>query len=516
MIGVHRLMKFPGTSPKTGLRRWTAPVVGSVATHGVLLFFIINTHVKTAAVEPDHIIVSRANYSAPVAPNSKRLDSELQTQANLPLEHGDFTTGDQQGAAGSSVQEATPLPGTVTEMEAGSAAQADEQEIETAAEEALNEDPAEFQQPPVVVKSSDDYWKKYIEVPDENLDKISRNSGYISAANAQLGQAIAPQAKTIVNKLPANKFIEVPASSSFVSESQANPKPRIDKKLQPAPNEADGPVQKGVHPKEVVVRDDSNEASEDPQPPHERSAAAHAHRRPAPFHSWWQPSVQRTRSISPETLDEGYAKAAADTAIPAPLQAKHPKRLKVKELKKAISLKVLHRTAPCAGCEPDKDAPIRSPELYQMESMDELRASLGITQQDSQSNTSDNSTAGVTESYFTVERLVAENSYIALGTANGEYRKLLDEIISSNWMQADLTPGARAQGVQGATVIDFTVKRSGKVKHLNVLRPSGHAQLDAMAVAAIPKRLPRIPAFLKERKVRHRYIFQYINPAVLR
>jgi TonB family protein len=106
-------------------------------------------------------------------------------------------------------------------------------------------------------------------------------------------------------------------------------------------------------------------------------------------------------------------------------------------------------------------------------------------------------------------------SYVeARGTAVGEYTEDVYARLQRRWHELDLSEDDKALGVQGEVTVVFRVARSGKVSDAAVLRSSGHAFLDQMALLAVPERLPRIPGRIEQDSLLQEITFRYRNPLV--
>lgn len=103
----------------------------------------------------------------------------------------------------------------------------------------------------------------------------------------------------------------------------------------------------------------------------------------------------------------------------------------------------------------------------------------------------------------------------AKGTPAGRYRAEIDEVIEDAWVTMDLSLHERALGIQGFAVIVFHVQENGKVTDKTLLRSSGYASLDSMAMDAVPDRLPRFPKDMDQSSIFHRYTFNYRNPMIV-
>ncbi len=106
-------------------------------------------------------------------------------------------------------------------------------------------------------------------------------------------------------------------------------------------------------------------------------------------------------------------------------------------------------------------------------------------------------------------------SYVqARGTEIGEYTEKVYDIVQTAWYEVDLSDDEKALGIQGDVTIIFHVRRNGRVEDLSVLRPSGNALLDGMAIAAVPNKLPRIPRTIPNNELLQQITFHYRNPLV--
>jgi TonB family protein len=111
---------------------------------------------------------------------------------------------------------------------------------------------------------------------------------------------------------------------------------------------------------------------------------------------------------------------------------------------------------------------------------------------------------------------IAEVVFVeAVDTPLGRYRGVLDEEIRANWLASDLSVHDRALGLQGDTTLEFRVVAGGRVEAKRIVRSSGIPALDALALDAVPERLPRIPKELGMTVLYHRYTFRYRNPLIV-
>lgn len=107
--------------------------------------------------------------------------------------------------------------------------------------------------------------------------------------------------------------------------------------------------------------------------------------------------------------------------------------------------------------------------------------------------------------------LALESRVHARETPVGDYTERIYAIIQELWYARDLDPHARALGIQGNVTVEFLVHRHGRVSDLQVVKPSGHTEIDRLALQAVPERLPRFPRDLERHSVRQRITFKYRN-----
>lgn len=104
----------------------------------------------------------------------------------------------------------------------------------------------------------------------------------------------------------------------------------------------------------------------------------------------------------------------------------------------------------------------------------------------------------------------------AKDTPLGRYRAAINEEIDASWHQMDLSVHERALGIQGDVTVVFHVQHNGRVSDATIVRRSGHASLDQMALDAIPDRLPRFPKDIEQDAIYHLYTFHYRNQLIVR
>jgi len=88
----------------------------------------------------------------------------------------------------------------------------------------------------------------------------------------------------------------------------------------------------------------------------------------------------------------------------------------------------------------------------------------------------------------------------------------LDKVYDLLWERwnpsADLTLSQRALGVTGNVTVRFVIEPSGKIRHKEVVKKSGNAYLDYLALDAIPRRLPRFHSDLERVPITHEVTFR--------
>ncbi|MCB9676864.1 MAG: TonB family protein [Alphaproteobacteria bacterium] len=97
----------------------------------------------------------------------------------------------------------------------------------------------------------------------------------------------------------------------------------------------------------------------------------------------------------------------------------------------------------------------------------------------------------------------------------GRYMRRVEEILVERWLDNDLSIQDRARGIQGDVVVQYVIRANGRTEAVVVARHSGHAELDLLALAAIPERLPRIPREVERDAIHHQVTLRYRNPLVV-
>lgn len=90
-------------------------------------------------------------------------------------------------------------------------------------------------------------------------------------------------------------------------------------------------------------------------------------------------------------------------------------------------------------------------------------------------------------------------------TSLGRYLVGVDQDVRMSWV---LPLEMRALGVQGTSEVTFIVDSKGRVQEKHLSRRSGRAELDALALAAVPNRLDRMPNDLVLESLTVRYTFR--------
>jgi TonB family protein len=90
-------------------------------------------------------------------------------------------------------------------------------------------------------------------------------------------------------------------------------------------------------------------------------------------------------------------------------------------------------------------------------------------------------------------------------TSLGRYLVGVDQDVRMSWV---MPLEMRALGVQGTSEVTFIVDSKGRVQEKHLTRRSGRTELDALALAAVPKRLDRMPDDLRLEFLTVRYTFR--------
>ncbi len=94
----------------------------------------------------------------------------------------------------------------------------------------------------------------------------------------------------------------------------------------------------------------------------------------------------------------------------------------------------------------------------------------------------------------------------------GLYIQRIEQAVLERWLDGDLSYYDRARGIQGEVVVEYVVEANGQVSSVEIARHSGHAELDILALGAIPERFPKIPRTLGEERLYQQITLRYRNP----
>jgi TonB family protein len=90
------------------------------------------------------------------------------------------------------------------------------------------------------------------------------------------------------------------------------------------------------------------------------------------------------------------------------------------------------------------------------------------------------------------------------------YLAQVEALLRRRWLARDLSLERRAAGGQGWVLLQYVIEADGRVRDLALARQSGEPELDRMALASVPARLPRPPPDLAP--LRHQVRLRYRNP----
>jgi TonB family protein len=162
------------------------------------------------------------------------------------------------------------------------------------------------------------------------------------------------------------------------------------------------------------------------------------------------------------------------------------------------------------------EAPTEVPEVGRTRNpVEVLREQLGwgnSNNDDAQARNADAGTVGSQSDVSASAQTVLPDSDDAIGrpsvnaraTPLGRYVDSVDKIIRERWFAAEIDPMHRALGIEGTVVVQLDIRRSGRVADVKVYASSGYPHLDAVALAAIPSKVPRIPKELDLEHLAHR------------
>lgn len=108
--------------------------------------------------------------------------------------------------------------------------------------------------------------------------------------------------------------------------------------------------------------------------------------------------------------------------------------------------------------------------------------------------------------------LLYEPAVRAHGTPLGEYIDQVERQIAERWLKHDLGVHPKGVGIQGQVTVRYAIRNNGKTQAVRIASSSGVADLDRMALASIPRQLPRIPAGVERESIEHQIVLRYRNP----
>lgn len=100
----------------------------------------------------------------------------------------------------------------------------------------------------------------------------------------------------------------------------------------------------------------------------------------------------------------------------------------------------------------------------------------------------------------------------AHGTPLGDYMARVERQIADRWMRTDLGVHPKGVGIQGQVTVRYGIRSNGRTQSVRIASSSGVPELDRMALHAIPRQLPRIPASLNRDAIEHQIVLRYRNP----
>lgn len=220
----------------------------------------------------------------------------------------------------------------------------------------------------------------------------------------------------------------------------------------------------------------------------------------------WHPTAVRIEIAA-------HAESASAPA-PAPRSAAKvlPKPIPVEDPRDLVEAEPDPPVAPQPAATPDADSSSFA---------DDLRAALGWapiprTELHSSGGAAAALTHGEGSQQASFDAPIADVMYVsAAGTPLGTYTDKIYGILQDRWLGLDLDIESRAIGKQGDVSVVFRILANGKVEGVSVLRSSGNPDLDKMAVAAVPDRLPRFPRGLDEPSIMQQVKFSYRNPLLV-
>jgi len=247
--------------------------------------------------------------------------------------------------------------------------------------------------------------------------------------------------------------------------------------------------------------------------------------------AWWSPKVARILVQAPEVepaeapITAALANEQVDEA-PEPRPDEEDDRGGT-EQPVEVDEPLPESPEETSATEEGEVEPLEEPEPVQepIESVADLRQSLGWGGDDDTRSRPKRSMPGiaVTDGNLRTSKQTASTELMldrfasvdAKDSPLGRYRAQLDEEVRKQWHTMDLSLHERALGIQGDVTVAFQIQHNGKVTEKTITRSSGHASLDAMALDAIPEKLPRFPKDIEGSSLFHSYTFVYRNPIIV-
>jgi len=87
----------------------------------------------------------------------------------------------------------------------------------------------------------------------------------------------------------------------------------------------------------------------------------------------------------------------------------------------------------------------------------------------------------------------------------------IDRTLRENW---HFPIEYKFMGLTGRTKVEFRVLPDGKITDIRIIRQSGHAELDALALQAVPRRIPKVNEPVPASGLVLRFSFVYRNSPV--
>lgn len=165
--------------------------------------------------------------------------------------------------------------------------------------------------------------------------------------------------------------------------------------------------------------------------------------------------------------------------------------------------------------DPSVDRPVDPPVAPAPEASDAERADAvadvaGTTLDGARAATVDAARAVASSHQTVIDAEVAEAPQVATrATDRGAWVQAIDEVVRAHWTDQEFPAHLAAMGVRGDTTVRFTVQPNGRTGEVTLVRRSGNETLDAIALAAIPERVPRMPAGIELVAIEHEITFRY-------